>query len=267
MNVLTRFFFVTTLVSLAASARAGELHMADIQALAKANAWVELLAKATDVPPSERNATWNELVTKAAVARANDAALTDRNVTDENEALLQVYPMLASNREFMDARARRGVIAFGGCFRDAYDLEVCLTRARAFVNADPKNATLAKDMGLLVSRHATPKAPAVEFFHKAVSALRAEGDAGAKTLKEICAKPELADATTSALTNFDGDNVFVAKSQELTDWCWANVDHDKFVKAALEGDRGFANACATLLAKKAVNGTREKKCKNVVQKK
>ncbi|HSI02838.1 MAG TPA: hypothetical protein VLC93_00085 [Myxococcota bacterium] len=257
---------MAALVSHAAAAQAGELHMADVQALAKANAWVELLARATDVPPSERNATWNELVTKAAVARANDTSLTDRNVTDENEALLQVYPMLAANREFMDARGRRGVVAFGGCFRDAYELEVCLTRARAFVNADPKNATLAKEMGLLVARHAAPKAPAVEFFHKAVSAARVDGDAGAKSLKEICAKPELADAATSALTNFDADNVFVVKAREITDWCWAHVDHDKFVKAALDGDRGFANACGTLLAKKAVTGTREKKCKNVVSK-
>ncbi len=240
--------------------------MADIQALAKASAWAELLAKATDVPPSERNATWNELVTKAAVARANDASLTDRNVTEENEALLQVYPVLASNRDFMDARARRGTLAFGGCFRDAYDLEVCMTRARAFVNADPKNVALAKDMALLVSRHASPKAPAVEFFHPAVSAARTAGDAGAKELKDLCAKPELVDAVGSAFGNFDGDNAWVKKSHDLTDWCWSGMDHDKLVKLTLESDRGFANGCAVFLAKKGVTGTREKKCKAAVSK-
>lgn len=240
--------------------------MADIQALAKANAWAELLAKATDVPPSERNATWNELVTKAAIARANDTSLTDRTITEENEALLQVYPVLASNREFMDARGRRGVLAFGGCFRDVYDLEVCMTRARAFVNADPKNTTLTRDMALLVARHAAPKAPAVEFFHPAISAARTAGDAGAKDLKDICAKPELVDAVSSAFSNFDADNAWVKKSQELADWCWAAMDHDKLVKASLESDRGFANGCAVFLAKKGVSGTREKKCKAAVQK-
>lgn len=267
MNLTKRSLLAAALVCSTSVARAGQLHMADIQALAKSAAWAELLAKATDVVPSERDVAWNELVTKAAVARVNDAALTDRNITDECESLLQVYPVLASNREFMEARGRRGVVAFGGCFRDAYDLEVCLTRARAFVNADPKNTTLAKDMGLLVARHAAPKAPAVEFFHKAVTAARTGDDPGGKGMKELCGKPELADATASALAGFDGDNVFVAKAQDLTDWCWAYIEHDKFVKAVLDSERGFANACPTLLVKKAVSGTRAKKCKDAVLKK
>jgi hypothetical protein len=242
--------------------------MNDMLALAKASAWVELLDKATKVPPSERDAAWNALVAKAANARVGDTALTDEVATSDAQALMQVYPHLASDRAFMDTRARRGMPLFNQCFREDYERESCNREALAFVRGDPKNAGLARDMAMLVAHSSSPKYPAAEYFYQAVSAARVQGEGGANALKEICASSELGDATASALANVtDPSAPLVGKTRELAfDWCWPHMNHEAFAKAALDTDAGFANACAALLAKQAVSGVRESKCKKAAKK-
>jgi hypothetical protein len=237
------------------------VHMADVQALAKSKSWVELLAKAHNVPASERDASWQSLVTEAAIAHATDASITDEQAAADDESELQLYPHLAQSRPFMDARGKRAMTWFKACFRQSYTIDDCDKLAKAFASADPNNSALARELGDLVMASTTAKGLAVRYYAQALTA--AQHQKNDKAVKDICGTSDLADALANAMTFEDATAVAQANTVAF-DICWPQLNHDDFAKNATASDAAMKNACKGLIAKKALSGVREKKCKTAV---
>jgi hypothetical protein len=229
--------------------------MADLDALAKSHSWAELIARGTAVPPTTRTLQWNALVIQA----VNGALETPRSNDDALgfvASVLETYPFLRTDGQFMTARSQLGLKAFETCFADSGDPSVCNDRFKPFVSTDQTNEPFAFAAGALVSRSFSNKSVAMPYFYWALKS----GKLAAK-----CGDAAVKDALVASF-ELDASRSEVKQAQEIAfGSCWPALKGDTDTIAAITSDDAhLRNSCAGLLAHKAaLSSTREIKCKRI----
>lgn len=103
-----------------------EFTKADLEALAKERAWEELLQRARDIKPSERDAGWKKLVEQAAVGRLKDIKDADfkwssvEGVQSALDGIVQSYPHLKTSKPFERQGNLTMVRALKACMQESY---------------------------------------------------------------------------------------------------------------------------------------------------
>lgn len=103
-----------------------EFSKADLEALAKERAWEELLQRARDIKPSERDAGWKKLVEQAAVGRLKDIKDADfkwssvEGVQSALDGIVESYPHLKTSKPFEHQGNLTMVRALKACMQNSY---------------------------------------------------------------------------------------------------------------------------------------------------
>ena len=240
--------------------------MADLEALAASQSWLELLQHIGDIRPAQRKDRWRALLKRSAKAWLADPAVAadPRSASAIVESLLRLYPGLKSDKALMAQRAKVGLEAFRRCFAERYWGKWCEERFRAFVKQDLSDAGLAFEAGKL-ARLSMHHHMAVPYFYLALVA-RAKRGPAAKQVGTRCKDPDVSMAVTSALALPAGKATQskIKQAQTLAfSTCWPAV-REKLLEAVSGSSYMQRNACAGLLAKNALSGIRRIKCKRVV---
>jgi len=259
----TRCIAVAMLFTLSSAGelRASEYGMADLDALQKQGAWQELVDHAEDVPPSQRNAHWSQLVEEAAtgVLAALYVDKVSISALGTADALTRRFPTLKKSKSFMAKRADVGVRAFTRCFElvkdDTDDATACADRLVGFSDGDPDNADLAQRALALIGQHLHySTASPFPIYYRSIG-----GKKGAKDCKNASAK----SAVIAALS-LDKTDARVAEAREVaSQTCWDQMK-DELVDAVGNPQVGahyFENACGFLVDKKALGTLQTNRCK------
>src|SRR5438128_873467 len=108
-------------VSFGVPALAGDKYkMKDLEALAKSESWLELLAHAMDVAPSDRDDDWQELVVKAASGRFDELKDEDLKYLSGIKSTIEgdekVFPFLKKSKTYRRAANKATVKTLKGCY-------------------------------------------------------------------------------------------------------------------------------------------------------
>lgn len=183
--------------------------LADLRALDRQGSYEELLAKAGEVRPAKRDAEWESLLEKAAIAYLEQIAGKEYELApvEVSNRLLEMYPVLGKRGGFMKARAEQGIEAYRRCYgsncrqyigsrNDAWSEAVY-----EFAETDPAN--IAFLAGKMMSQFLIPRVSAPVF------ALAAEHNG-----KQICADKDVKASVQESIV--DGYNEsYVAKINEV----------------------------------------------------
>ncbi len=245
------FTFVATL------ARADtELSMPDVQALAKAQQWTELLDRAERVKPAARTADWARLVTDAAthVVQQIEAASTSgwraaSDLADVVPRAEHAYPFLVTDAAYLGAKAKALQSLVPACVHAAeYDCSGFVAALADGITKFPPGT--AKSIADLFGANAD----GVHFW-----ALAVDDD------KAVCSDAILARSVVFALRESavprqvgDAEHVaatcYAALETALLDELVATPDDTKPRPAYLK------NACPVLKTHGAMTITKKKKC-------
>lgn len=254
------FVLLASVLFLNFNASASEpISMKDLAALAEQGQWIELISKATDVPPSIRTNEWKSLVTQAAKESLGSPGFDNdpRKTLAYASVLLDKYPHLANETEVMELRAQRSWKAFEECFQARTWASECNQILKKFISADPKNKDLALKAADIVSKSFSSKHVAIPYFHAAL-----KNSASADT----CKQGSLQQAAIGAL-GLNGPAEEIHMAQEIVfGKCWSSLGQD-FVKEITNTDAHLKNTCAELLKKKVLSGPRLAKCQRLASSK
>lgn len=233
-------------------AKEGTHSMADLQALEKRSAWEELLGHAEDVPPAQRNATWDKLVERAAVGYMQ--SLTTNTAAYEgvftSQSLVKRYPHLAKSQEFMAKRGEAGKAASETCLQHAYRGQHCIDMMTEFL----KTSNTSPDVGFAfgkIARKNQNHYVAVPFFKWALDQKKdAKESTSTTTAAQMCGDEDLKLAVVAGLglppdyPNAGGARQIAANS------CYDNLKAE-IKKELVENGSGYYrdNACAVIKAK------------------
>jgi hypothetical protein len=154
-----------------ALAEKNAMTLADLQALEKQGGWGELSQHLADVPPSQRDAGWEKIAVNTALGLLTSAAKSKLpgDTFSSAEALLEKFPQLAKNKEFMVKRGEVGVQSLKQCFSDNnWWPEGCYREVIRFSERDSSNDNAEFALGKLIrlqGRHAN----ATPFFERALA--------------------------------------------------------------------------------------------------
>jgi hypothetical protein len=225
--------------------------MADLEALVKSQGWQEILDHASEVRPASRNDRWLAITSEAAQKRLASLPVDKQPLQALGFCIASVrdYPHLKKSRPFMELRAKVGLKAFPACF----ELDVgerCDGLFFEFVQADPSNRDLAFEAGKLVRRRVANLA-AVPYF-----ALALQGAAAT----ERCKDADVALAVIAGL-NAPAQRAEVAPAKQLAfGACFPALRKPLSEEVMQQREDYLKNACPGLLAKKALDGLRLRKC-------
>ncbi len=229
----------------AANAKESTYSMADLQALEKKGAWEELLGHAEDVAPTQRGATWEKLVEKAAIGYMQQ--LTTNTAAFEgvftSQSLLKRYPHLLKSQEFMTKRGEAGKAASEICLRESYRGQHCIDMMKDFLKTSNTGADVGFAFGKITRRNQNHYV-AVPFFKWALDQKK---DAA------MCADEDLKLAVVAGLgLPPDYENALGAR-QIAANACWDSL-RPAIEKQLAENDSGYYrdNACAVMKAKGAL---------------
>lgn len=186
--------------------------MDDLVALEQQRGYLEILEHLSDVAPAKRDAAWEGIAERAAVAWLAVLS-TDREPLRAAAAaddLTKRYPTLRESEAFMGKRAAVGIEGFRACYAQHRSGEPCTERLLGFVQAAPDDAALAMSAGRLVIRNQFPYV-AVRFFKLAVVGRSGQG--------ESCADPELNRAVLAAEASLPKDHPLRADAAQIRAAC------------------------------------------------
>jgi hypothetical protein len=220
--------------------------IADLRALVDQKAYEEAIGKLGDIAPTERNAEWQDLASKAATGFVN----AEQDGPTKLGYILRIdsmYPTLVENASYSSVRTDVASKNYAACFdhqsrytRQSH-LKNCVDVGATLVDGDPANAALALTLSK-TAYHQLKDADAylsVVLFKRAVDAAK-----GGATCK---------DADTWAVTqrgmggNSDSDTAKAA--HDISVACWSDLR--KPFLAWLGGTQGNwrKNACVVMREK------------------
>lgn len=228
--------------------------MADLKALEKSGGWAELLEHLPDVAPAARDAAWEAMAEKAAVARLGDVPKSGDPLaaTTESGALLKRFAFLKGSKAFAAKRLELAPKELGACYdADIYDMP-CAKRFLEVLDA-AKDGELAFQAGK-VARLKQNAYNAMPFFKRAFAL-----DPGAKW----CADEDLKLAVMAGL-GLPADDEKAKDAVAVASGKCAAAFQSAVVDAfATEGEYFQKNACPFLLKAKAISGLQAKKCERL----
>jgi hypothetical protein len=167
-----------------AAVKGKDFSIADLQALERKGAWEELLQHAEDVPPAQRSAAWEGLVTKAAIGYIE--SLATKTAAYEgvftSQALLKRYPHLLKSQEFMAKRGDAAKIAAEQCLSNAYRGQRCIDMMKDFLKTSNTGAEVGFEFGKITRRNQNHYV-AVPFFKWALDQKKDKAWCGDEDLK------------------------------------------------------------------------------------
>jgi hypothetical protein len=236
------------------SALAKKYSITDLSALEEQSSWAEIVEHLDDVPPSKRTGPWQKICEKATVEYLS-ALDTDREpfaALMAADGFTKRYPQLKKSAAFMEKRADVGLKGFELCFKSSYSGEECHERLLGFVDADPKNASLALRAGKIVRLNQFAYV-AMPYFKRAI-----DRQADAKA----CADEDLRLAVVAAL-GLPPDDPRMKDARALASGsCFAALSDavmEEFNKNT-KGSYYFDNACGFLKAKGKLGELQSKQC-------
>jgi hypothetical protein len=235
-------------------ARADELSMKDLQALAAHGSWRELLATAIQVKPSARDADWRKLVVSAAVRVVNASSDGASGVVSTLEALEIVppaearYGFLRDDAGYLDAKARAvqraAALCSGGELVDCGGVVIALS---AGIQRFPKGT--ARRLAELVERDVSA-AEALHFWRLA-----------AVEQHEVCQEPGVERAVIGVLAS-DANAAAIEEAANTARGCLVALE-SALLQALIDADAGSAfarNACPLLKSRPGAAVAKRKKC-------
>ncbi|MDP1827059.1 MAG: hypothetical protein Q8L48_27545 [Archangium sp.] len=222
--------------------------LAELEVLVSKGAFPEVLERAEDVAPSARSDAWKSLVTKAAAAVVQSAAVTRDAFAPalEADALAKRHPFLSEREAFMKARDGAVVSAAQRCFKEE-DGGPCWKTLAAF------EPTLSPPGSWELGR-ALRKNGALPGRVTALYAKAAAKDAAA------CKDADVQDVLVASLDGpVDGAPAIAARTVAFTT-CWAAVQPK--LKAAMVSASSYRlqNVCKPMREKKALSALQEDLC-------
>jgi hypothetical protein len=243
-------------ISIASADAARPYTLADLEALVKKRAWVELVDHLDDVAPTSRDARWESVARDGALGVLAMAGATGpADGLAAADELLARYPTLKDSKDFMAKRARAGVAAFEQCFRKQRWFASCAKRVRAFVVADPRDTELAFRVGKLVPNG--ERARAVPAFAIAIH----------KRDDERCKDADVRSAVLAGLAIAESsDPELVADAVQLASaTCW-NALHAAVRDAMGGGSADYlANTCPFVKARQSLPSLLTKQCEKATK--
>lgn len=236
--------------------------MKDLEALGARGAHKELLARALDVPASQRSKKWEALVATSATAVLEKAAENDAfEALKLDESLRELYPQATRAPGYRAVQSRAVAGGIGACFVEVKKLERRLLSERAHI---PDCARMAE---LYVERAQAPPSEALELArlvrrnrHPSMAAglfLAAAPGPGAPACKD----PGLEQATLSALHERPGTPLAAAGKTLAFERCYAELAPSLKGELARSAESSyFVNACPDLVKKRALGKLQTKRC-------
>jgi hypothetical protein len=228
--------------------------MADLKALEKSGGWAELLEHLNDVTPAARDAAWEALAEKAAVARLGDVPKArDRlSASTESVELLKRFPFLKASKPFAAKRLELGPKELKACYDEELYERPCPKLFLDVLDA-AKDGELAFQAGK-VARAKQNSYDAMPFFQRAFAL-----EAGAKW----CADEDLKLAVMAGL-GLPADDARAKAAVEVATAKCASAFQSTIADAfASEGESFQKNTCPFLLKAKAIQGLQAKKCERL----
>jgi hypothetical protein len=239
--------------------------MADLESLDKQESWQELLLHASDVPPSQRNDKWTQMLERAAVGvLASYQGEVDKAWTFA-DAVTHQYPQLKKSKRYMVQRAQVGVRGLEACLQQAtpgpgnkppkQDITVCADRSVAFAEVDPTDADTGFKLAKMIAR--SWPMMAVKVWKRALSIRHTDKD---------CSEELLGKSVAEAL-GLSPDDSRVPEAQAIaSELCWDGTKDaviDRFI--ADPSNKNFRkNSCGFLLTKKdALSPISKKQCEAI----
>jgi hypothetical protein len=245
----TRTEVVTT------SAGGRVMSLADLRSLAGQGAWAELVEHLGDIPPSNRDAQWQDLAKQAGLGALSVAGR--RGPIDGlylSEGLLERYPVLKESKDFMSKRADLGTQAFERCFDKERWFDACAEELKAFVRADPSNQDLAFRLGKLVPPRAYGRV-AIPAFAVAIQ----------KNDDPRCQDPAVKRAVLSGLNvPRAGNEDLVAESVQLGNLCWRALEPAITERMGGDSTDYRKNACPFVRTRLPPSSLTAKACESVL---
>ena len=242
-------------------AAAATYSIADLEALAKQEAWQELIDHAEDIAPSQRNEHWQMLVEKAGIGVLTGLDVDKVSFTGLGAAdvLLRRFPQLKRSKPFMQKRADVGLRAFTRCFEltgdDNKDSDACAARLVGFSDGDPDNADLSRRAIALIAQHAHfSAAAAAPIYYRLIGRKK-----GAKECSDAGAKRAVIDAL-----DLQRADPRVAQALEVaSQYCWPEMQNELVDAIGRPHEVGhyFENSCGFLVEKKALGTLSTNRCK------
>ncbi|MFT3696942.1 MAG: hypothetical protein QM831_27620 [Kofleriaceae bacterium] len=235
-------------------ARADELAMKDLTALDQQKQWAELLDRADQVKPSNRDASWNKLVISAGVHVVDTIKSTSSSNLSQAADLVATiptaerkYPFLKDDAGYRSSKAKAidGVV---GMCKHADDSRGCGLLIAALANGvDKFSKGTAKTIALMVGED-VGAADAIHFWSLAVADDTAN-----------CKDAALERSVIATLTA-GGEHATEAKQTAGT--CFAALD-SALNQALIDAEAGSTyaqNACPLLKQHGAMTIAKKKKC-------
>jgi hypothetical protein len=246
-------------------ASADSYSLADLEALDKQESWQELLVHSGDVPPTQRNDKWTQMVERAALGTLSSHSGEADAAWTFADAAVHQYPQLKKSKKYMAARAQADLRGLEACLqkpgpvvngrRTPPDITSCIDRTVTSAETDPSDAETSFAMAKMIER-AVPSA-AVRVYKRALS--------GRHTAKDCSAK-ELGRSVTDALMLAPEDTRVPDAQSIAFDVCWDGLQEaviDRFI-AESSSKNYRKNTCSYLLAKKdALSPLSRKQCESL----
>ncbi|MCB0361734.1 MAG: hypothetical protein KDD35_03390, partial [Bdellovibrionales bacterium] len=131
-----------------------QLHMKDLQALQKSEDWGEILYKAKQISPSERDLEWQKIVQEAARNTVGRMLKSPRQSEDYKEisSLLNSYDFLKKDQEFIKSSGPVVLKHFEKCYQGSSYGDHCGDELMEFLNYSPDNHEFAFSAAQLVAK-------------------------------------------------------------------------------------------------------------------
>jgi len=238
----------------AGHALADDVPMKEIQALAAHGNWRELLATATKVKPTARDADWRKLVVAAGVHVIDESGNATSGMSSTQDLLGVVpsveatYGFLRDDAGYLDAKARavqRVAAACGG--EELVDCGAIVVVLSAGVQRFPKG--MARRLAELVERDVSA-VEALHFWRAAVAEQR-----------EACQEPGVARAVIGVLAS-DAAGARLEEALNTARTCLVQLE-SALLEALIDTDDGSAfarNACPMLKPRPGASVMKKKKC-------
>jgi hypothetical protein len=229
----------------ASLAKESKYSLGDLKALEKKQSWEELLSHAEDVPPTQRDASWDKAVEHAAVGYLQSLK-SDRESFEGvfgSRDLLRRYPHLEKSKDFLSQRAGLGKLAAEECFRSSYGGGRCVELMRDFLLPPEPAPEVAFAFGKLTRKNQNHYI-AVPFFKWAFER---------KPEASWCRDDDLRMAVLAGLGLPPDDEGAVGARQITGGVCWATLSGQVEEELRTQSQGYYRdNVCAVLRAKGAV---------------
>jgi hypothetical protein len=239
------------LIAVPASAGPTTLTMEDLKALERNGGFQELLLRARDIPPSQRDAAWKDLVANAATRHLPTLSNEGDPMRKTSLAVewQREYPSLLESKPWLQTVRSLAPKELSDCFEQSFQGQRCTDTYAALVEGT-KDSGLAYAGGEVTTRKQAPHFGVTLYargFELSPEPSRC-GEAALRrsTLAALHLPPEAPQARSA---------IILARTH-----CWGALKED--VTSGLAGATAYfaRNACPLALEKKAVKGLVARRC-------